>query len=502
MDTLGFGLPTASMALHGDTVVTAMTVGLLVTVAASIAPAIKASRVLPLAALRDVAIDRSSASKGRLAAGALVTAAGAAMTVGGATAVGSLPLTGLGALALLIGVVMLGPVAARPTSAVLGAPLARLRGISGQLARGNAMRNPRRTAGTASALMVGVAVVSMFTVVAASLKAYVDHTVDKAFAGDLVMVSDNFSTVGMSPEVAPAIAKLPEVSVATPMANAPLQLDGKDEFATAVGGHDLAKVMDINVTKGSLDDLGTDGLALSTHEAEDRGLHVGDTVPVSFADGAKSTLTVRTVYDDADLVGPVLVSREAWAPHAQQESDTVVLIELADGVSMAQGEAAVQKVADQHLAPDVQTRQEYIDSVAGQIDQMLAVVYVLLVLAIIIALMGIANTLSLSIHERGRELGLLRAVGQSRRQLRSMVRGESVVVAAFGAAGGVGLGCFLGWALLKAISSSGGNFTVFSVPVTQLAVVLTLGALVGVVAAWRPARRAGKLDILAAIATD
>ena len=501
MDSLGFGLPTSSMSLHGDTVVTAMTVGLLVTVAASVAPAIKASRVLPLAALRDVAIDRSSASKARLAVGAVVTAAGAGMTMAGATAVGSLPLTGLGALALVLGVVMLGPVAARPTASVLGAPLARLRGISGQLARGNAMRNPRRTAGTASALMVGVAVVSMFTVVAASLKAYVDDTVDKAFAGDLVMVSDNFSTVGMTPEVAPAVAKLPEVATATAMANAPLQLDGKDEFATAVGSG-LSRVIDVGVTHGSLDDLGSDGLALSTHEAEDRGLHVGDTVPVSFADGAKSTLTVRTVYDDADLVGPILVSRDAWAPHAQQVSDTVVLIELADGVSMAQGEAAVQTVADQYLAPDVQTRQEYVDSVAGQIDQMLAVVYVLLVLAIIIALMGIANTLSLSIHERGRELGLLRAVGQSRRQLRSMVRGESVVVAAFGAVGGVGLGCFLGWALLKAISSNEENFTVFSVPVTQLAVVLTLGALVGVVAAWRPARRAAKLDILAAIATD
>jgi putative ABC transport system permease protein len=316
------------------------------------------------------------------------------------------------------------------------------------------------------------------------------------------MVADNFSTVGMSPEVAPAVDKLPEVETSTGMANAPLRLDGKDEYASAVNGKALARVMDIDVTKGSLDDLGTDGLALSTTTAEDRGLSVGDRVPVSFADGAGTTLTVRTIYDDADLVGPMLVSREAWAPHAQQASDVVVLVELADGVSMAEGEAAVQAVADRYLAPDVQTRQEYVESVASQIDQMLAVVYVLLVLAIIIALMGIANTLSLSIHERSRELGLLRAVGQSRRQLRAMVRGESVVVAAFGAAGGVGLGCFLGWALLKAISSSEENFTVFSVPVTQLAVVLTIGALVGVIAAWRPARRAAKLDILAAIATD
>ncbi|HEY8545094.1 MAG TPA: ABC transporter permease, partial [Acidimicrobiales bacterium] len=200
MDAMGFPLPGDSMPLRSDTVIVGMALGVIVTVAASVGPAIKAARVLPLAALRDVAIDRSDTSRARLVAGAAVTAAGVGLTVFGATSAGSLSLTGLGSLALLVGLVMLGPVVARPAGAVLGAPLARFRGISGQLARGNAMRNPKRTAGTASALMVGVAVVAMFTVIAASLKAYIDETVDAAFAGDLVMVSDNFSTVGMSPE--------------------------------------------------------------------------------------------------------------------------------------------------------------------------------------------------------------------------------------------------------------------------------------------------------------
>ena len=502
MDAAGFGLPVSSLVLGSGTIVVSMVVGVLITVAASVVPAVKASRVLPLAALRDVAIDRSGTSRIRLVAGAAVAAAGVGMTVAGATTVGSLPLTGLGALALLVGVVMLGPVAARPAGSVLGAPIARLRGVSGQLARGNAIRNPKRTAGTASALMVGVAVVSMFTVVAASLKAYIDDTVNKAFAGDLVIVADNFSTVGMSPEVAPAVAELPEVGTATAMANAALNVDGHDEYGSATDGAELAKVMDLNVSQGSLDDL-TDGtIAVSKAYAEDHHLALGDAVPVSFVDGARQDLRVSTVYDDEDLVGPILIARETWLPHVAQASDVVVLVDLADGVSLAQGEQAVQTVADRYFAPDVQTRDEYVQSVAGQIDQFLAVVYVLLVLAIIIALMGIANTLSLSLHERSRELGLLRAVGQSRRQLRSMVRGESIVVASFGAVGGVGLGVFLGWALLKALSSSEEDFAVFAVPVGQLVVVLALGALVGVVAAWRPARRAAKLDILAAIATD
>jgi len=178
-----------------------------------------------------------------------------------------------------------------------------------------------------------------------------------------------------------------------------------------------------------------------------------------------------------------------------------LLIDLADGVSTADGEAAIQPVADRFGAPDVQDRQEYVVSVAGQVDQMLTVIYVLLVMAIVIALMGIANTLSLSIHERTRELGLLRAVGQSRWQLRRMVRGEALVVALFGTVGGLGLGTFLGWAMVKTIEAAEG-LGAFAVPAGQLAVVVALGAIVGVVAAVRPARRAARLDVLQAIATD
>jgi putative ABC transport system permease protein len=163
-------------------------------------------------------------------------------------------------------------------------------------------------------------------------------------------------------------------------------------------------------------------------------------------------------------------------------------------------ERAIQTVADGFGAPDVQTADEYIDSVAGQVNQVLTIVYGMLALAIIIALMGIANTLALSIHERSRELGLLRAVGQSRRQLRSMVRAEATTVALFGTVGGVALGVFLGWAVVDSLASEG--FTSFAIPTVPLAIILALGALVGVVAAVRPARRAARMDVLAAIATD
>jgi putative ABC transport system permease protein len=501
LEALGFALPSSSLVVNAGTVQVSMIVGLVVTLLASVAPAVKASRVLPLAALRDVAIDRSAASRWRLLAGVVAGGAGVVMTIVGATAAGSLALTGGGALAVVIGVVLLGPVAARPASGVLGAPLARLRGMSGRMARRNAMRNPRRTASTASALMVGVAVVAMFTVVAASLKAYIDQTVEEAFDGDLVIVSDNFSTVGLSPGLGEDIAALPEVEVATGMANAPMRVDGEDELATAVDGPALAQVMDVGVTEGSLADLADGTIAVSADYAEDHGWSLGDPVPISFADGAGQDLTLTAVYEDGDLAGPVLVSQTTWEPHALQQDDVAVVIALADGVSMADGERAAQTVADAYFAPDVQTREEYVEAVAGQVDQLLAVIYALLVLAIVIALMGIANTLSLSIHERTRELGLLRAVGQSRRQLRSMVRGEAVIVSSFGTVGGIGLGCYLGWAMLQALSSSEEDLG-FAVPVGQLLVVLALGALVGVVAALRPARRAARLDVLGAIATD
>jgi putative ABC transport system permease protein len=499
---LGFELPSSTLALEPASMIVAFTVGLVVTMLASVVPAVKASRVAPMAALRDVAVDRSAASRWRAVFGLLVTGGGAALTVIGTTEAGSLPLTALGALSMVFGMVLIGPVVARPVAGVLGAPLARLRGISGGLARRNAMRNPKRTSSTATALLVGVAVVAMFTVVASSLKAYVADSVEGDVAGDLVVLTDSFSGVSLDPELAPAIAALPEVEVASALGDANLRIDGEDEFAGTADGRSLARILDLGRTQGSLEDLQQGTVALSETFAEDHGVALGDTLPVSYVDGASEELRIVAVYETADLAGAILIDRSTWAPHAVQLDDFVVMVALADGVSLDQGEAAVQAVSDRYYGPDVQTRDEYVESVAAEIDQLLTLIYALLALAIIIALMGIANTLSLSIHERTRELGLLRAVGQSRRQLRSMVRGESFVVALFGTVGGLALGSFLGWALTQAVSEAEEATLPFTVPTGQLVMVLALGALVGVVAAVRPARRAARLDVLDAIATD
>src|SRR5690606_38385399 len=341
-------------------------------------------------------------------------------------------------LVTLVGVVTLGPVLARPAAGVLGAPLA-ARSLSGVLARRNALRNPQRTTGTAAALMIGVAGVSLVTVVAASVKQSVEETVDAQFAGDLVVATDGWGVGGLPVEMADAIAELPEVDTVAAAANAPVRLDGEDDVAAAADIASLTRLFDLEVTGGSLDAVGDDGLAVSERYAEDNGLALGDVLQVELADGSAHRVEVRAVYSNDDLLGGLLLPRRLYLDHAPQPADLTVMVRVADGVAEAEGEAAVQAVADRFGAPDVQTDEEYAEAVGAQVDQLLTVVYAMLALAILIALMGIANTLSLSIHERTRERGLLRAVGQTRRQLRAMVRGEAVTVSLFGTLSGLGL---------------------------------------------------------------
>ena len=503
-DAFGFALPAGGLEFTTGTVVTSFIVGMLVTMVAAVAPALRASRIAPLAALREVSVDRTGASVIRAVLGAVLTGGGVAIVLASVISGGDnvLPIAGLGALMTIIGLVVFGPVVARPVGSVLGLPLARLRGVVGGLARENATRNPRRTSGTASALMVGVGVVTLFTVFAASLKASVDHTVTQSFRGDLVIGSGDFGSGGVSPALATDVAALPEVGTAVGLGRGTGLVQDDTEQLTVVDTAKVDRVLDLDVQSGSVKTLGADELGVLDSTAEDNGWRIGSTVPMTFADGTTTDFRVGAIYGSSDLIDPYLLSRQAWAPHAVQDIDSDVLIRLAPGVSAAAGKQAVQQVADGFDAPDVQDRQQFVDSVTENINMMLGLVYVMLGLAIVIALMGIANTLSLSIHERTRELGLLRAVGQTRRQLRSMIRWESVIIAVFGTLGGLGLGVFLGWGLVQAASSDEFSVDVFRAPVGQLAIVLVVGAIAGVLAGVRPARRAARLDVLQAIATD
>ncbi|HEY8472388.1 MAG TPA: FtsX-like permease family protein [Natronosporangium sp.] len=493
MQVAGLPVPPATPVLDPATVLIGMAVGAGATLLASLAPAVRAARVPPLAALRDLAVDRPAGSRFRHAAGAVLTAGGVAATIAG-TVGAALPATGAGALATVAGVLLLGPVLVRAVAVTPGT------GVTGVLARRNAVRNPRRTAGTAASLTIGAAMVVLFTVIAGSLQQSIAGAIDRQFAGDLVISGEGRG--GFSTELAPAVNALPEVAAATPIGGAAVRVDGTDLLASTIDPATIETVVDLDLRQGSLARLGPDQLAVSTGYAEQRGLRLGDRLTVTYPDGTTQRPAIGAIYGNDQLVGGggVALSRDAYLPHTTRRVDVTMLIALAPGVPEPAGEAAVQRVADRFGAPDVQTNQEFADTIAGEINVLLTVVYLLLSIAIVIAVMGIANTLSLSAHERTRELGLLRAVGQTRRQVRAMVRYEALIVALSGTVIGLGLGLFLGWALLPVLSVDG--FTPsFALRPLPLLVVLLLGGLVGVLAAARPARRAARTDLLAAIAT-
>jgi putative ABC transport system permease protein len=498
-DQFGFSLPAGGLVFGPYSIVVSLVVGLVATLAAGAAPAVRASRMAPLAALREVEVDRSGRSRARAVAGLLLTGAGSASVVGALAggAEGSMALAGSGAAMTMVGVVVLGPVVAGPVASLLGWPAARLGGVSGSLARRNAVRNPRRTSGSATALLVGVGVVVLFTVFGSSLKASIDRSVSESFGGDLVVATPPFGGGALPPQLADSLRRLPEVERATGLGEGPAAVDGVPRRLSVADPAVLGDLLDLDVVQGSLAAVGQSELAVSEEAAADRGWRLGSAVTVTFADGATSRLTVAAVYRSRDLVGDQLVSREAWAPHAPQDSDRMVLVSLVEGVAVVDGRAAVERAVEPHGRPPVQDRDEYTASVAQGVDILLGIVYALLGLAVLIALMGIANTLSLSVHERSRELGLLRAVGQTRSQVRSMVLGESVVVAVFGTLGGAALGLFLGWALVQV---AGPETARFALPIGRVLVVVAAGAVAGVLAGLRPARRAARLDVLGAIA--
>ncbi|WP_255947555.1 ABC transporter permease [Streptomyces odontomachi] len=498
---IGFPFPDGDLAIGATSLLLPLAVGIVVCLGSALVPAVRAGRTAPLAALRETAVDHAGASRARAGTGAVLLAAAVAAALTGVLATESVWLAGTAGVLALAGFVVLGPVAAGTSVRVLGRPLGRLRGVTGRLARRNALRNPKRTAATASALMIGVAVVCLFTVFGASLKATRDQTVDRSFAGDVAVSSPSFGAggSGLSPRLAPALARRPEVATAVGLGKGVARVDGQGRALTVTDPAALAGAFDLGPVHGSLARLGADGIALSAQEAGARHLTTGDTVRLTFTDGSRQPFTVRAVYDRPDLAGDYVITRQAWAPHRTQDADRLIAVSFKDGVDPAAGKAAVRSVAAAYGHPQVQTRDEYAAASASGIDMMLTLVYALLALAVLIALLGIANTLTLAVHERTRELGLLRAVGQTRAQVRAMVRWESVLVAAFGTVGGLVLGGFLGWVLVRASGGVSGSGFVFAVPPLRLLVVALVGVAAGVLAGLRPAGRAARLNVLGAI---
>lgn len=490
----GMDMP-GGLLLEPATLLACLAIGTVLTVLCALGPAVRASKVTPIEALRDAAIDRSGTSRARVAIGAVTAVAASATIVSATVGSGGMALGALGVGLAVLALVVLGPIVAGPAGRLLGQPL-RLRGVTGDLARLNSIRNPRRTASSSSALMIGVAIVALFTVIASSITSTVDDQVNEQFGGDLIVSSTLM--VGLDTGIAPTLADLPEVEAAAGLANASVTIDGDPEVIGISDIPEATKLLDVDPRSGDLDDVVGASMAISADAAEDRGWAVGTVVPVGFVDGSSTEVTVRAVYGITDMAGDYLLPTELVTGRGQPIADNVILVSLADGVSLQAGRAAVDGVVGDLPTADLMDRAEFADFIGQQINTVLYLVYGMLALSIVIALMGIANTLSLSTFERTRELGLLRAVGQLRRQTRAMVRLESVVVALYGTVVGLAVGVLGAWVLVTADDSA--EITRFDVPVTQLAVVVGLGALAGVLAAIRPASRAARRAPLEAIA--
>jgi putative ABC transport system permease protein len=498
----GVDIPSGSLVVSSATITTAFVVGVGVSVLSAVMPAVRAGRVRPIAALRDVAVDRSGLSLGRVAFGLLLTAAGVVTFALGLSASGKdgLPLIGLGAMTVILGVFTLGPVLVGPAIRLLGAPT-RLFGVTGKYARENARRNPKRTAATASALMIGVALVGFITILAASTKDSIAAAVNRSFRADYVVESGSW-TQGFATTIEDDLRAVPEVALVSPVRSAPAEVDGSITDVMAVDTAVIDKLYDLKVTSGSITSVHGGAVAVTADKARDDGLSIGGKVAFRFADGETESLTVRAVYDGNAIGGEAtwIVGLDTFERHVADQFDRRVFVTVAPGLAAAGSRAALDAALTEWPNAALQDQAQFKESIAGQIDQLLNLIYGLLALTVVIALIGIANTLALSVHERTRELGLLRAVGMHRRQLRRAVRWESLLIAVLGAALGAVLAIGGAWGVVKALDDQG--VTQLTLPAVQLAVILGMAGVAGVLAATGPARRAAKLNVLEAIASE
>jgi putative ABC transport system permease protein len=501
LSAFGMQLPSGSSVIESRTVVVSMLTGIVVTVAAAWLPARRAAKVAPIEALRDTALDTSAHSKRRVLFGVATGVVGFVLIAHGLSGAG-VKAVGLGALAVFVGVVMLGPTISRRFARVVGWPLPRMRGVAGTLARENAMRNPRRTAATSSALMIGVALVAFITVFAASAKSSVATSVDTAMKSDWI-VTTQFGMGGMaglSPSVAQRIDALPEIGAVTPLRYFDAKVDNTTTQASAIDPARVERSIRLDVRTGKIGALGSHGVAVRAEVAKKKNLHLGDTVTMFFPETGAQPFRVVATYGTKEPIGDYAVSLQAFDANVATHVDNDILVSAAPGVSKQQARQAIQHVLQDYPTAKLMTKSEFKGSIANQIDKILNLIYVLLAMALVIALFGIANTLALSLFERTREVGLLRAVGMSRSQVRSTVRWESVLIAMLGTALGTTIGLSFAWTLVHAMQNK--DINTFAVPLHQLGLVVLAAAVAAVVAAALPARRAARLDVLKAIGNE
>jgi putative ABC transport system permease protein len=503
---LGIDLPTTSMRLTLGAVIASLAVGILITLVAGLSPALRATRVPPISAVREGA----TLPPGRMArvwpyvAVVLIVLAVLALAyslfAGDVGIAERLLAIAFGVLALFIGVALLSSRLVRPLAALVGWPARRIGGAAGRLATGNSLRNPGRTAATAAALMIGIALVTFVAVLGAGLRDSNRDAIEEQIRADLIITSEDGYTPFVNGATGAARQAEP-VQIATEVREQIANVAGSGRNVSGIDPNLITTGYAFDWVEGSdttLRQLGRDGAIVWENFAEDKNLAVGDTFTIEVPGGKQARLQVNGIVDPPPfypLLGTVTIAKRRFDTLFEDRRNRFAFLKVAGGPSEAAKDAVDAAVADY---PDarVQTRQEWIDKEDREIQQFLSTLYVLLALSVIVSVAGIINTLVLAVFERTRELGMLRAVGMQRRQVRRMIRHESIITALIGAALGLPLGIFLGALIVQALSQYDLQF---KIPVVQLIIFSVVAVIVGVVAAILPARRAARLNILRAL---
>ncbi|MCE2807725.1 MAG: FtsX-like permease family protein, partial [Actinobacteria bacterium] len=508
MQSIGFSGPDTPIVLPPVAILVSLLVGTFITLVSALFPARRAATVPPIAAMRDVAVDRTGTSRLRVAFGLILLALGAFMLWFGlnGNSDSGLQIIGGGAFFVFIALTVIGPVIATPFASVLGWPLQKASRITGRLARENAMRNPRRTSTTASALMIGIGLVGFIAVTAQSVKASTVDAINQSVTGQYVVTTESFGSTALPQSMAAELDAVAGVDVAAGISATFANINNSGKIILAVDPDAISQVIEFDDVEGSFASLGVGEIAASEKLAEEKQLKIGDPVELVFLQGGATTLTLGSIYKtEFPIQGPGwIISTDQFNTLVPPSQQTFVAIYIKlDDTSSAGVDAVLpglKAVADTVPGAKLQNLDEYKKAQTDQVNQFLQIVYVLLALALIIAIVGVVNTLLLSVYERTRELGLLRAVGMSRRQVRSTIRLESVIISLMGTLIGLVIGIIFGWALVTALVDEG--ITSFAIPWSQLFIIVIIAILAGVGAALYPARRAARLDVLRAISSD
>ncbi|GAB7033076.1 FtsX-like permease family protein [Streptomyces sp. NPDC021749] len=500
--SLGGSNPDGPLVVPFSAVLTSLLVGTLITVLSAWLPARRAAKIPPVAAMSSVhATPTTKSLVLRNTLGALITGAGTAGVLAAIRITddqASMNALSLSAAVVMVGVFILTPLLSRPLIA-LAAPVLRTFGVAGTLARLNAVRNPRRTAATASALMVGLTMITGLTVIAVSAQTTIEKRAVASLKADYVVSMAGQGMRPLSPDVAKHLRPLGEVAAVSPLRRS--TTTGTDpQFLTAVDGKEFGKLTQLDFVQGSLGELRGGRVIVDDASAKRNGLHPGSRLPVTFEDGTKSTLTVSGVYQGTDLLRGVVVDNATVAPHQKQTVDTQVLVKTKDGATDTAKDALVTALG-KNPAISVADKQQVSAEIADMMTQMLNLLYAMLAMAVIVAVLGVINTLAMSVFERSQEIGMLRAIGLDRPGIKQMVRLESLVISLFGGVLAVGLGVFFGWAGGDVLSKSVTGFELV-LPWGRLGLFLAAAALIGALAALWPARRAARLNMLASIKAD